>query len=49
MQISKEEEDMYLNSDWPERPTISVKNFSMRYRKELPLVLKNISFDISAY
>ena len=29
---------------WPRNPAIRFTNFSMRYRPELPLALKNISF-----
>ena len=36
-------------STWPESPSITIRDFSMRYRKELPLVLKNISFKITPY
>lgn len=38
---------MNLVEKWPARATIKFNNFSMRYRSELPLVLKNISFDIA--
>ena len=31
---------------WPRRANIRVKDFSLRYRPELPLVLKKISFSI---
>jgi ABC-type multidrug transport system fused ATPase/permease subunit len=34
--------------DWPAEPKISLENFSLRYREELPLVLKNISLKIEA-
>ena len=32
--------------DWPNTGKISIKNISIRYRKNLPLVLDNISFEI---
>ena len=32
--------------EWPRKAIIKVKNFSLRYRPELPLVLKRISFSI---
>ena len=32
--------------NWPLQGQISAKNFNIRYRKGLPLVLKNVSFDI---
>ena len=31
---------------WPKEATVRVENFSMRYRPELPLVLKGVSFHI---
>jgi ATP-binding cassette subfamily C (CFTR/MRP) protein 1 len=31
---------------WPDRGAVSFKNVQMSYRQGLPLVLKNISFDI---
>jgi ABC-type bacteriocin/lantibiotic exporter with double-glycine peptidase domain len=34
--------------DWPEHPSISLKNFKFRYQDKLPLILKGISFDIKA-
>ena len=34
------------SSDWPQKGTISMKNISLKYRAELPLVLKNVSIDI---
>ncbi|KAG0023268.1 hypothetical protein BGZ80_009922, partial [Entomortierella chlamydospora] len=33
---------------WPEQGAISFNNVSLRYRPDLPLVLKNISFDIQS-
>ncbi len=33
-----------LNTQWPKRGTISFKNVTMRYRENLPLVLKSVSF-----
>lgn len=36
-------------SNWPnENPSISFENVSMRYRKNLPLILKNLTFEIKA-
>ncbi|KAL6931193.1 related to Oligomycin resistance ATP-dependent permease YOR1 [Hanseniaspora guilliermondii] len=36
-------------SDWPNlNPSISFENVSMRYRKNLPLILKNLNFEIKA-
>lgn len=35
-----------LAEQWPEQATIKIKNFSLKYRAELPLVLKNINFEI---
>ena len=36
-------------SNWPnEKPSISFENVSMRYRKNLPLILKNLTFEIKA-
>ncbi|KAG0281307.1 hypothetical protein BGZ96_001186 [Linnemannia gamsii] len=35
-------------ADWPSQGAISFKNVSMRYRPELPRVLRDISFDIQA-
>lgn len=33
---------------WPQKGTIEFKNVELRYRENLPLVLKNVSFDIKA-
>ncbi len=33
-------------NNWPKSGNITAKNVSMRYRSELPLVLKNVSFNI---
>ncbi|KAF9361144.1 hypothetical protein BGX26_005518 [Mortierella sp. AD094] len=33
---------------WPEQGVISFNNVSLRYRPDLPLVLKNISFDVQS-
>ncbi|KAG0073280.1 hypothetical protein BGZ90_011638 [Linnemannia elongata] len=35
-------------AEWPSQGAISFKNVSMRYRPELPRVLRDISFDIQA-
>ena len=36
--------------NWPKRGgTIEVKNLFYRYRTELPVVIKGISFDVKAY
>ncbi|KAF9090660.1 hypothetical protein BGX29_011350 [Mortierella sp. GBA35] len=35
-------------ADWPSEGAISFKNVSMRYRPELPRVLRDISFDVQA-
>jgi ABC-type multidrug transport system fused ATPase/permease subunit len=35
-------------AEWPSQGAISFKNVSMRYRPELPCVLRDISFDIQA-
>lgn len=45
------EASLYLSTDklgpsWPENGSVSVRNLCVRYRKSLPLSLKNISFDI---
>ena len=34
----------YCHEDWPVSSTISLRNFSARYREGLPLVLKDLSF-----
>lgn len=34
-------------SDWPARGRIEFSNVSMRYRDDLPLVLKNLDFDVA--
>ena len=34
--------------NWPDHPNLEFKNLSIRYRKELPLILKDISFIINA-
>lgn len=36
------------SANWPSQGAISFKNVSMRYRPELPRVLRDISFDIQA-
>merc|ERR1711968_186723 len=36
-----------LPAPFPSSSTLEFRNYSMRYRKELPLVLKNVSFTIS--
>jgi ABC-type multidrug transport system fused ATPase/permease subunit len=36
----------HLDSSWPSKGEIEVKNISVRYAKHLPLVLKNLSFNI---
>ena len=38
--------DETLPSNWPARGSIEFKNFSARYRDELPLVMKDISINI---
>lgn len=35
-------------SQWPAKPSITFDDVSMRYRPGLPLVLKNLSFDVKA-
>lgn len=35
-----------LEDRWPESATIRIRNFSMRYRPELPLVLRDINLEI---
>ena len=35
-----------MKEKWPHKATIKFDNFSMKYREGLPLVLKNISFEI---
>ncbi|GMM42117.1 hypothetical protein DAHU10_030270 [Hanseniaspora uvarum] len=36
-------------SNWPnENPSISFSNVSMRYRENLPLILKNLNFEVNA-
>lgn len=35
-------------SPWPSKGIFKIKNISYRYRDELPLVLKKISFDIDS-
>ena len=32
-------------ADWPARGAVTFRNVEMRYRPELPLVLRNVSFD----
>lgn len=38
--------DLKLHSQWPEKGSIKVKKLNIRYREDLPLVLKNISFEV---
>lgn len=35
-------------AQWPSHPSISFNNVSMRYRENLPLILKNLSFEVEA-
>jgi ABC-type multidrug transport system fused ATPase/permease subunit len=42
------DEDNFLPSLWPTAGTISISNLRMRYRKDLPLVLRGINIDIPA-
>jgi ABC-type bacteriocin/lantibiotic exporter with double-glycine peptidase domain len=37
---------MPKKSPWPDHGIYDIKNISYKYRPELPLVIKNISFDI---
>jgi ATP-binding cassette subfamily C (CFTR/MRP) protein 2 len=37
-----------VHSEWPTDGVLSVKNASYKYRPELNLVLKKLSFDITA-
>lgn len=34
--------------DWPKEGTISFRGVNFRYRDELPLVLKDVTFDVKA-
>lgn len=45
-EIHGEKEDKEIEVLWPAVAAIIVKNFSLRYREELPLILKNIGFEI---
>lgn len=40
--------NMDLRPYWPENGNIQFKNISLRYRPDLPLVLKNLTLDIAA-
>ncbi|XBW35547.1 hypothetical protein QEN19_001122 [Hanseniaspora menglaensis] len=35
-------------SEWPQTPSIKFEGVSMRYRPSLPLILKNLSFEVQA-
>jgi len=37
-----------LHQEWPDKPSIEFVNLSARYDKDLPLVLKNVSFKVEA-
>lgn len=40
------EETIKVADDWPQKGRISVKNIAMRYRKNTPLVIKGMSFEV---
>lgn len=45
-EIKAEKEDKEVKIWWPTVAEIILRNFSLRYREELPLVLKNIGLKI---
>lgn len=47
-EIKAEKEDKEVKIWWPTVAEIILRNFSLRYREELPLVLKNIGLKIEA-
>lgn len=40
--------DKEINPNWPETGNIEIKNLEIRYQKQLPLVLKGISFNVKS-
>ena len=36
-------------TNWPQNPTINIENLNIRYRKGLPLVIKNLSLSIQDF
>jgi ATP-binding cassette, subfamily C (CFTR/MRP), member 1 len=47
VEAANKDEDLHL--EWPSNPEISFKDLSARYKPELPLVIKNISFSVKRY
>lgn len=46
-QADSQADSMVIPGDtWPQNGAISVRNLSLRYSPELPLVIKNVSFDV---
>ncbi|KAJ7747845.1 P-loop containing nucleoside triphosphate hydrolase protein [Mycena metata] len=47
--LPEEEKEMTITADysaWPSKGSLAFADFSMKYREDLPLALKNISFDL---
>ena len=42
----RENPDYLPPKDWPEKGAVSVKDLKVRYRHDLPVILKGISFEI---
>ena len=45
-EAAPEDAEMNAPKEWPQNGQIVAKNVSMRYRQELPLVLKNLNFTV---
>ena len=44
-EAAPEDAEMNAPKEWPQNGQIVAKNVSMRYRQELPLVLKNLNLE----
>lgn len=47
VQAAKEDKDLHIL--WPDKPSIEFKNLSARYKPELPLVIRDLSFVVKKH
>lgn len=40
-------EDQDLHIQWPEKPSLSIRDLSAKYSEGMPLVLKGVSFNVA--
>ena len=47
-EYSKLPSEAQLVANWPQSGSIKVNNLTIRYRKSLPMSLKNVSFEVQS-